>query len=257
MMNDLIFVLNRWRIIHLLGISSLRARYARSKLGQMWLTLSNFFMILCFGAVWSVIWRLPIDEYLPYVGVGHILYTTITQTLNDSSGIFVNDARLYLNERLPFFVSVGAHVYKSIVIFAHNIPTIILLVFWSDSANINFDLIYPIVLICVLIFIWFGSYVIAVLCTRFRDLTQIIGLIFNIAFFVTPLMWKIDVIPISYEPYIYLNPFAAMLVALRNPIIGLPVNDLAYYSILIWTVISTVCASILYKKFEKRIIFWV
>jgi lipopolysaccharide transport system permease protein len=70
-------------------------------------------------------------------------------------------------------------------------------------------------------------------------------------------MWKIDVIPISYEPYIYLNPFAAMLVALRNPIIGLPVNDLAYYSILIWTVISTVCASILYKKFEKRIIFWV
>lgn len=257
MIDDIFFVLKRWRLIHLLGISSLRARYARSKMGQLWLTLSNFFVILCFGAVWSVIWKLPIDEYLPYVGVGHIFYTTVTQTLNESSGIFVNDARLYLNERLPFFVSVGAHLYKAIVIFAHNIPTIVLLVVWSDSAHFNIDLMYPVALLGVLAFMCFGSYLIAIICTRFRDLIQIIGLIFQVAFFVTPLMWMIEVIPIQYEKYIYLNPFASMLVALRNPIIGLPVNVLAYYSILIWVLIFMTCACYLYQKMEKRIIYWI
>ncbi len=256
MIDDIIFVFKRWRLVHLLGISSLRARYARSKLGQMWLTLSNFFMILCFGVVWSVIWRSPIDEYLPYVGIGHILYTTITQTLNESSGIFVNDARLYLNERLPFFVTVGAHLYKSIVIFAHNIPTIVLLVVWSDSAHMNLDLLYPVVLTGVLVFVCFGSYIIAVICTRFRDLIQIIGLIFQVAFYVTPLMWKIEVIPVHYESYVYINPFASMLIALRNPIIGLPVNTLAYYSIIIWTMLAVVSAWILWRKFDKHIIFW-
>lgn len=226
-------------------------------MGQLWLTLSNFFMILCFGAVWSVIWKLPIDEYLPYVGVGHILYTTITQTLNESSGIFVIDARLYLNERLPFFVSVGAHLYKAIVIFAHNLPTIVLLVLWSNSAHLKLDLMYPVALFGVLVFVCFGSYLIAIICTRFRDLIQIIGLLFQVAFFVTPLMWKVDVIPAHYEQFIYLNPFASMLVALRNPIIGLPVNSLAYYSILVWTLIVIASARLLYRKYDKRIIFWV
>jgi lipopolysaccharide transport system permease protein len=207
--------------------------------------------------VWSVIWKLPIDEYIPYVGVGHILYTFITQTLNDSSGIFVNDARLYLNERLPFFVSVGSHAYKSLVIFAHNLPTILLLVFWSDSAHLNLHIYYPLVVIFSLFFILFFSYIIAIVCTRFRDLIQIVGLVFQISFFVTPLMWKIDVIPVVYEQYVYLNPFASLLVALRNPILGLPVNILAYYSIFLWTLIIFIGAWILHRKYEKRIIFWV
>lgn len=257
MIDDIIFVVKRWRLIHLLGISSLRARYARSKIGQLWLTLSNFFMILCFGAVWSVIWKLPIDEYLPYVGVGHIIYITITQTMNESSGIFVNDARLYLNERLPFFISVGAHFYKAAVIFVHNMPTIVLLVVWSDSAHFKIDLMYPLALLGSLVFIFFGSYLIAIICTRFRDLIQIVGLIFQVTFFVTPLMWTVDVIPIQYEKYIYLNPIASMLVALRNPIIGLSVNALAYYSILIWVLLAIACAWYLHQKMEKRIIYWI
>jgi len=103
MVNDLIFIAKRWRVVHLLGIGKLRERYARSKFGQAWLVISNLVFIVCIGIIWSLIWKMKIDEYLPYVGVGHVVYLFISQTLNDSTSIFVADSRYYLNEKTRRF----------------------------------------------------------------------------------------------------------------------------------------------------------
>ena len=43
-----------WRVWHLLGIRELRHRYARSRLGQLWLTLSTDIMVAVLGGVWSL-----------------------------------------------------------------------------------------------------------------------------------------------------------------------------------------------------------
>ena len=46
--------LRNWRIWHLMGTSELRRRYARSRLGQFWLTLSTAITVVTLGAVWSL-----------------------------------------------------------------------------------------------------------------------------------------------------------------------------------------------------------
>ena len=134
-LKDLVKTLQNWRLIHLLGISNLRSRYARSKLGQYWLTVSLFIQIITTGIVWSILWHLPFRKFLPYVAVGQTIYQFFFTTIQDSSTLFVNDSRLYINQHLPFFTSTISNLYKNCIIFLHNFPIIIIMVIISPTVT--------------------------------------------------------------------------------------------------------------------------
>src|SRR5271165_6031088 len=81
--NELAQGIRQWRVWHLLGIWDLRRRYARSKLGQLWLILSTAVMILALGLVWSLLWNQPISELMPFIGVGVIIWNFLSQVLTE------------------------------------------------------------------------------------------------------------------------------------------------------------------------------
>lgn len=253
---ELFKAIKLWRLVHLIGVSALRARYARSALGQAWLSLTTLFFIISVGGIWSLIWNVPIDEYLPYIGVGHIVYSYVAQTINDSTGVLIADSRFYLNEKLSFHVSIAAHLYRATIVFAHNIPTVFILVIWSDSAvfDINFSLLFGVVF--AILFVYASSYVIALVCTRFRDLIQIVSLIMQISFLLTPVMWNKNMLSESVTRWVYVNPFAAILELIRNPLIGLQVGLVAYISIAIWTAIAFAAAIFVSRVFGRKLVFW-
>lgn len=257
MFQDLVATARLWRLVHLHGVSALRARYARSRLGQAWLSVTMFAFILCVGIIWSQIWRMPVDEYLPYIGVGHIVYTFVSQTINESTGVFVADARMYMNDKVPFQLSIASHVYKSMLVFMHNIPTIIILVLWSVEASFKPSLSFFSSIILLILFTYTSCYFVAVLCTRFRDLTQIVGLIMQVSFLITPVMWQMNFVPQEYHAYVMLNPFAAILECVRNPILGIPVADYAMESLICWTLLACFLSGLVYTRLNKNLIFWV
>ncbi|WP_240181533.1 ABC transporter permease, partial [Vibrio cholerae] len=128
---------------------------------------------------------------------------------------------------------------------------------WSSSANFEFSFMFVISLSLSLFFVLFASYFCAVISTRFRDLIQLIGLLMQLAFFVSPVMWKVSFLPEQYQNYVYINPFASLLELIRNPIIGIDVNPLAFVSLVAWTFIIGMVSYFSYKVLDKKVIFWV
>ena len=257
MLDDLKFILIRWRLIHLLGALNIKGRYARSILGQLWLTLSVLLLILSTGLVWSLIWKQPIQFFLPYVGIGQVIYLFVAATINESAGVIVADQRLYVSEHMPCTVSIATHIYKNLLMLAHNVPIIIGLIIWSHAIKLTVNIYYVPSFIATVIFLFFMSYIIATICTRFRDLIQLVASIMQASFLITPVMWNLTVIPQKYHFYVLLNPFASCLEILRNPLIGLPIEPVAYKILLAWTVISGLTALIVHKTMEKNTIFWI
>ncbi len=257
MISDIRYAATNWRVVHLLGITALRSRYARSKFGQAWLSITTLIQILCTGMVWSLIWRMKISEYLPYVGVGHIVYLFLSQTINDSTGAFVSDARLYMNDKLPFMISIGAHIYRNLLILLHNVPTVIILLLWSSAVHPAITLSFLAGVVLAFIFVFFSCYLLATICTRFRDLIQLVSLLFQIIFLVSPIMWKVSFLPEQYQKYAYINPFASLLELLRNPLLGLPVNSWALISLSAWTLLISVVSIITFKKMSRYTIYWI
>ena len=257
MWRDFLEALSRWRLIHVLGMMSIRSRYARSTLGQVWMTLSVFFLVVSTGLVWSFIWHAPVKFFLPYVCAGYVFYLFVSSTVNESTTCIIADHRLYINQKMPCSISVMTHVYRSFVILLHNLPILIALLLWSSAVHIHFGLFYIPALFLILFFLFFSSYTLAVICTRFRDLIPLVASLMQVAFLVTPVMWQLKVIPQHYHFYVLLNPFASCLEVLRNPLIGIPVEKVSYFILLSWTAFAAGLAFLVHRYMEKNTVFWI
>jgi ABC-type polysaccharide/polyol phosphate export permease len=245
-----------WRIAHLIGIRDLRHRYARSKLGQLWLMMSTAMMIAAVAVVWSLLWAQPLHELMPFIGVSLIIWSYLSQVLIDSASAFIGQNHLYLTQRMNFSVSIYSVIYKNTIIFAHNLVIIAVLIV-AFKVPLNW---YLIQIVPAFVLTWIGmvsvGYLIAMTCVRYRDIIQVITTWVTVLFFITPVMWKPEYLPREYHLVIQLNPFAQFLELLRNPLLGQPVSPNTWLTTFVISLGGGFIALVLIGRYHRRIIYW-
>jgi ABC-type polysaccharide/polyol phosphate export permease len=245
-----------WRVSHLIGVRELRHRYARSKLGQFWLTLSTASMIGMLAAVWSLLWNQPIHELAPFIGVSLIIWNYLSQVLIDCTTVFSNQANLYLNQKMNFSVSIYSVIYKNTIMLAHSLIIIVVLII-AFGVPVNWYLlqIVPAFGLTLAVMMWVG-YLIAMICVRYRDVVQVITTWFMVLLYITPVMWKPDFLPARYHLIVQLNPFAQLLEIMRSPFLGQPVSLYAWLSTAVLAGGGGLIAVAAIGRYRRRIIFW-
>jgi lipopolysaccharide transport system permease protein len=248
--------IHHWRVWHLLGIRDLRHRYARSKLGQLWLVLSTGIMIAVLSAVWSLLWKSPLQELMPFFGIGLIMWTFLTQVLIDCTSIFVSHGTLYRNQRMNFSVSVYSVIYKNSIMLAHNLVIVAILVV-AFGVPINwYDLqVAPAFVLTWITMLWTG-YIVAMTCVRYRDIIQVVVTWLTVFFFVTPVFWMPAFLPDRFHFIIDYNPLAQFLELLRNPFLGAPVSAHTWMFTAAIALGGGLVALPVIGRYQRRVIFW-
>jgi len=103
---------------------------------------------------------------------------------------------------------------------------------------------------------FWASLLLGLLCARFRDIPPIVGAIVQIAFFVTPVIWKPELIEAS-QVWLPLNPFFAVMETMRGPIMGTDVPLIVWIAAILYTAIVWVVAQSFFTRFRNRVAFWV
>ena len=254
---DVIEGIKSWRIWHVIGSAELRQRYARSRLGQFWVTLSTGILIGSLGLVWSVLWRIPAAEMMPYIAVSMVIWAFISGVIVDSTGIFVRNSRFFINQRTPFSTVIAASLYQHLLVLLHNSVIVVLffVVFLrpigieASLALLGFGL--------ALVTAFWVSYLVAMACTRYRDLRQVVSSLVQIAFFVTPVLFRSEAIPESYRHLLLWNPFAVFLSVMGDPILGEPVPLTNWLTATIISFGGLIATLPIIGYFHRRIIFWI
>jgi ABC-type polysaccharide/polyol phosphate export permease len=98
-----------------------------------------------------------------------------------------------------------------------------------------------------------------IVATRFRDLPQIISAALTVAFYITPVIWIKESLGDNelVEAIVSLNPLYHILQVMRLPLISqYPSLEnwmwVVALGIALWTI-----GLLLFKKYEKRIAYWV
>ncbi len=248
--------IRHWRVWQLLGARELRQRYARSRLGQLWLVLSATFMIAAMSMAWSVLSSQPVGELVPFIGVGFVIWTYFSQAITDCTMIFVSHGNFYRNQRMNFSVSIYSVIYKNTIVFAHSLIIVAGLILLFGVPVNWYDLqIVPALLLTWITMLWAG-YVIAMICVRYRDVVQLINSWLLVLFFVTPVLWKPDSIPPANRFIADYNPLAQFVELLRNPFLGEPVSTYAWLSALAFAMGGALIACPLIARYRQRVIFW-
>ena len=246
----------KWRVWHLLGVRELRHRYARSKLGQLWLTLSTAIMIGALGSVWSVLWQQPMREMMPFFGIGLIMWTYMSQVLTECTSVFISHSNLYRNQKMNFSMSVYSVIYKNTLMLAHSLIIVVVLIL-AFGVPINWYQLQliPAFALTWITLVWLG-YVIAMICVRYRDIIQVITNWLLVLFFITPVMWKAEFLPVKYHFIVDYNPLAQFLDLLRKPFLGEPVSFYTWVTTIAIALGGGIVALPLIGRYRRRVIFW-
>lgn len=249
--------LRAWRVWHLLGTADLRRRHARSRIGQLWLTLSSAITIITLGLVWALLWRIPVAGLLPYITVAMILWALIVSILNESTNAFVSMGSMFANQKTNLSVAIFAMCYRNMLLFAYNIVIIAGVFLWFGVWP-SWRIIYFLpALALTMTFLFSIAFTLGIVCARYRDAIPLVNSVTQIAYFVTPVLWKPDFLPADYQWINLVNPFAVFLAILRDPILGSPVSDATWGVAGIYAAVALLLYFTMIARFRSRVIYWI
>lgn len=230
-------------------------RYRRSVIGPFWATISMTLTIGGMGLVFATLFNQKISEFLPYLAAGMIVWQLIQVTLNESCYLFLLNERMIRQFNLPLTIYVQRHVSKQFIIFAHQIVAFVLVAAIFGSPVTWWTLLAPIGLAMIYVTGVFVSLLIATLCARFRDIPPIVANIVQLAFFVTPVMWKADLL--RGKAFIAeFNPLFHFIEVVRQPLLGAPPTLLNYAVVTGSMVFLGAVSLAFFSRFRHRVAFW-
>jgi ABC-type polysaccharide/polyol phosphate export permease len=248
--------LRRWPIWGLLGWQDVRQRYRRSILGPLWLTLSMGVMVGGLGYVYGDLFKMPIDEYLPYLTGGFIAWNLISNLVIESCTVFILADGYIKQLPLPFSLYMFRLVWRNFVIMLHNSLVFVVVALVYGLAP-NWQLLWLIPGLLLILFngFWLGL-VLGSLSARFRDIPQIVASLMQVIFFMTPIMWKAELL--TQRPVLVReNPFFHFVELVRAPMLGLPVGRDTWIVTIGCAVLGSALAFLFYARVRRRIAYWV
>jgi ABC-type polysaccharide/polyol phosphate export permease len=207
------------------------------------------------SVVSSLLFKANIIEILPYVSLGLITWVFLSNIIVESCLVYVNFGWMLSNlifDPLHLCLRVFSRVF---IAFLHGFLAVALILLLIGKLNLtSFYLLVPAFLIyfinTISICIIFGY-----LATRYRDIVQIIQTLLSVLVFVTPIMWRTDMLG-ERKIVALINPFTHFIDLIRAPLIGEELTSVGIYYTVIFTVMSFGLASYFYKKYRNQLIFW-
>ena len=249
-----------WRLAFALGWLDIKLRYRGSVLGPFWLTLSTAVMVAALGVVWGTLFHIRMDDYLPFLGLSLVLWGSGLNGLAlDACSTFTQADATIRSLRMPFSVQIVRTLARNVIALAHNVvvPVVVFAIYDAWPGPVAVWSIPGLLLwlvdglaVCMLL---------GAISARFRDIPPIIGSILQIAFYVTPIVWKPDQISGRrvLMRYMDLNPFESLLQVVRAPLLGQAPTLRVWGSALVVSAVLCTLGWLAFVRARSRLAFWV
>jgi len=248
--------LSLWRLALTLGWLDIRLRYRGSLLGPFWLTISTAVMIGALGFLYSKLFKLELAGYLPYLALSQVLWGFIATIVSEACQTFTEPEGIIRSVRMPFTVFSVRILFRNAVALLHNIAVIVVVfaIFrvapgWEAFLALPGLLFWAVDALALTLIL--GGF-----CARFRDIQPIVNSVMQIAFFITPVIWKADQLgeTVWILPF---NPFYDMLEIVRGPILDTPISQGVWIGAAGYSAALCVISWLFFVYARGRITFWV
>ncbi len=205
--------------------TDLRVRFVRSRLGGLWMILNPLSHVVIFAFVLSAVLsaRLPGSEnryaYPIYLMAGILGWSLFIEIVNRCLTLFIDNGNIlkklvFPRIALPLIATGGALV-NNILLFSS-----ILVIFGLLGHTPGAALIWlpaP-MLINIALALGFGL-ALGVLNVFMRDIGQIVPVVMQFLFWLTPIVYMADIIPSQYRAWLLLNPLIPIITGYQNALL--------------------------------------
>ena len=254
---DISAALLKYHLIFILGWQDVATRYRRSRVGAFWLTISMAILIAVLGFVFGTLFKQPMNEFLPYLATGLVIWGFMSSVINESCTGFISAGGIILQVRLPLFTHVMRILWRNIIIMGHNILILpILFLIFMKPVSLEALLAVPGFALLIANVGWM-MLILAVLCTRYRDITQMVANFIQVMFYVTPIIWSVDLLPQQMGAMMLdFNPLYHLISVVRTPLLGEFPTLLNWMVSISMMIVGWIVALVFFGHYRKRVSYW-
>lgn len=233
----------------------IRQRYRRSKLGPFWITISTGIMLLAMGPLYGKLFNQEVGPYFQYVTVSFVIWILISGFIIESCAAFIGAENIIKNIKMPFAIHLLRVLAKNLIMFAHNLLFVIAVLCFFPPERMSVTLLALIGFIFIAVNLFWIGLILAIVCTRFRDVSQITVSLVQIAFFLTPVVWKVDMLA-DHRYIADWNFLYHLIEVIRAPMLGQVPSQASWWVVSVGAVVGTAVALVFFCRFRYRIVYW-
>jgi len=256
-LDDIREAFRRHHIATIFGWQDVAQRYRRSRIGAFWLTINMGVMIGALGVIFGTLFRAPLTDFLPFICAGVILWGFLSSAVNEGCTAFIDAGGVILQVRMPLFTHIMRVLWRNIIILGHNLLILpIVLVMMGKYPGMAVFLVVPGFLLAALNVGWI-MLVLAVVCTRFRDMAQVAQNFMQVLFYATPIIWMPSTLPVSkIRVVLEFNPFYHLITLVRAPLLGETPEPMNWIVGIVSVFAGWAFALVFFGIYRRRVPYW-
>lgn len=237
-----------------LTLREIKSRYKQSFFGFLWVVLNPFFQMLIMSFVFSNILKFENlgVPYPIYLYAGLLPWTFFSTSLSSSMDALTSNASLIKKIYFPREIFVLSNLFaKAFDFFLSAGVFLILMIYFKVPFTPYMLLFFPIFAVQ-FIFTYSISLLLASLNLFYRDVQYLFGLVLTLWFYLTPVIYPMELFPEKYRFIFKLNPMSVFINAYRQVLLGggYPNWNSLGIAVLISAVMLFISCKI-FKKLEK------
>jgi len=196
-----------------------QSRYRNSLLGALWPLLQPLAMILIYTLIFSQIMRarLPgVDDGLAYgifICAGILTWGLFAEVLNRSLAMFLDNANLLKKLSFPRLCLPIVVALTALLNFAITVGLFLLVLALIGRFPGEAVLALPLLVGLQLLFALGLGLLLGVLNVFFRDVGQLFAIGLQLWFWLTPIVYPMNILPPALQPWLALNPMSGLMQA--------------------------------------------
>lgn len=228
-------------------------KYKHSFLGVLWSFINPLLQIAVYAIVFPLIIKNDIPNYTVFMVCGLIPWNYFSTVINRASFTMIENANIIKKVYFPREILPLSLVTSETVNFL--ISTLIILGFTLGYGMglTPYILLYPVVVLVQYILLTGISLIVSSVTVYFRDLQHFIGVLLQLLFYGTPIVYSLETLPENFRWILKLNPMTYIIEAFRDIFYNRTMPDIKMLGvILISGILLCVVGYLLFNKLQKK-----
>ena len=247
-------------VLKVLTANEFFARYRAQALGFVWSFLNPLVMMAILSVIFTRVFPSHTKNFPIFVLMGVIVWQWVSAAANGTTMVFVNNADMikrtvFPRQLLPMslILSFGINFLMESSLLVVFIP-----IFPSAFKLSPTLLLVPVFLAFLLVLLFGVGLMVSVLNVLYRDLAYLVQTGLYILYWLTPVIYPLEIVPEPYQTALKCNPFGAILTALRGAImLGETPSALGWASIVGPSVAMFLLGWAVFRHYERMVLDYV
>ncbi|KHD38465.1 sugar ABC transporter permease [Clostridium acetobutylicum] len=252
MINSIKEILKYKELLQNLTMKELKLKYRNSALGFFWSFLNPIMLLIVYTFAFKYIMHQTTPNYTVNLLAALLPWQFFQGAVQGSTTSIISNSNLIKKIYFPRQIMPLSIIFSNFVSF---LITLVILFGAMIASQVHFSftiLLLPIILLLLLAFSVGLSLILSSLNVLYRDVSHFVEVLFMLWFYLTPIVYVLDRIPVLYKNILLINPMTMIVECIRSVLLeGKMPNPFYIVVILVWDIVLLYVGDRIFRKIEN------